>query len=192
MNCDEFRSLHDAYLDSELDAKTTLEIQQHVATCAECARLFATEAKLEARLMAGLRQGQRTAPLWEQVEQQVAAAAKFAAAPRPLPLAPRPSGWLSTLNSQLSTLLWPHPKAWAGLAAVWVLIFAVNFASRETTPGLEARQVKVLTTETVRSLKQREQLLAEVSGLPENREAGRPKAMPPRPRTERRNELLNA
>ena len=25
---------------------------------------------------------------------------------------------LSTLNAQLSTILWPHPKAWAGLAAV--------------------------------------------------------------------------
>jgi hypothetical protein len=27
--------------------------------------------------------------------------------------------FLSTLNSTLSTILWPNPKAWAGLAAVW-------------------------------------------------------------------------
>src|ERR1041385_8337991 len=34
--------------------------------------------------------------------------------------------FLSTINSGLSTLLWPNPKAWAGLAAVWVLIFALH------------------------------------------------------------------
>lgn len=33
---------------------------------------------------------------------------------------------LSTLNSRLSTLLWPSPKAWAGLAAVWIAILAIN------------------------------------------------------------------
>jgi anti-sigma factor RsiW len=192
MNCDETRQLHDAYLDSELDAKTTLEIQQHVATCGECARLLATEAKLDARLMAGLRQGQRTVALWEQVERRVIAAAKSAAAPRPLPLAPRPSGWLSTLNPQLSALLWPHPKAWAGLAAVWLVILAVNFATRETAPTLQARSVAPISPDTLRLLKQQEQLLADLSGRSEPREAGRPKAILPRPRTERRDEMLNA
>src|ERR1043166_6695073 len=34
--------------------------------------------------------------------------------------------FLSTLNSQLSTLLWPSPRAWAGLAALWLLMLAVN------------------------------------------------------------------
>ena len=185
MNCDEVRPLHDAYLDSELDAKTTLEIQQHAATCAECARRLAAEAKLDARLLAGLRQGQRTAALWEQVERRVVAAAKPGAAPRP-------SGWLSTINSQVSALLWPHPKAWAGLAALWVVILAVNFATRETAPTLEARRFTPLTPETQRLLKQQGQLLAELSGQSQPREADRPKAMPPRPRTDRRDEMLNA
>jgi anti-sigma factor RsiW len=192
MNCDEIRQLHDAYLDSELDAKTTLEIQQHVATCAGCARFLATEAKLDARLMTGLRQGQRTAALWEQIEQQVVAAAKSGARPRPSPLAPRPAGRLSTLNSQLSTLLWPHPKAWAGLAAVWLVILSVNFATRETTPVLEARRVTPLSPDTLRLLKQQEQLLADLSGWSGPRNADRPRAIPPRPRTDRREEWLNA
>jgi hypothetical protein len=43
----------------------------------------------------------------------------------------RPQGWLSTLNSQLRALLWPCPQAWAGLAAVWVAIFALNFSTHE-------------------------------------------------------------
>ena len=192
MNCDEVRPLQDAYLDSELDAKTTLEIREHVSTCAECARLLTAEAKLHARLIASLRQGQRTAALWEQVERRVVAAAKSGAAPRPSPLAPHPSGWLSTINSQLSTLLWPHPKAWAGLAAVWLVILAVNFATRETTPTLQARSVTPISPDTLRLLKQQGQLLAELSSQSQTREADRPKAMPPRPRTDRRDEMLNA
>jgi len=192
MNCDEVRPLHDAYLDSELDAKTTLEIQQHVATCAECAPRLAAEAKLDARLLAGLRQGQRTAALWEQLERRVVAAAKPGAAPRPSLLAPRPSGWLSTINSQVSALLWPHPKAWAGLAALWVVILAVNFATREIAPTIEARRAAPLSPDTLRLLKQQGQLLAELSSQSQPREADRPKAMPPRPRTDRRDEMLNA
>ena len=192
MNCDEIRQLHDAYLDSELDAKTTLEIQQHVATCGECARLLTAEAKLHARLIAGLRQGQRTAALWEQVEQRLVSSAKSGAHPHPSPLAPRPLGWLSTFNSQLSALLWPHPKAWAGLAAAWLVILAVNLATRETAPALEARRVTPLSPDTLRLLKQQEQLLAELSGQFKPRDADRPKAMPPGPRTERREESLNA
>jgi hypothetical protein len=98
----------------------------------------------------------------------------------------------AALHLRLCGLFWPYSRAWAGLAAVWVMILALNFATRETTPGLEARQVKALTTETVRSLKQREQLLADLSGLPEFREAVRPKAMPPRPHSERRHEFFTA
>lgn len=192
MNCDEIRQLHDAYLDSELDAKTTLEMQEHLATCADCARLLAGEAKLDARLTTGLRQGQRTPALWEQVERRVVSTAKSGLHLGPSPIAPPPSGWLATLNSQLATLLWPHPKAWAGLAAVWLVILAVNFTTRETAPTLEARRVAPLSPDTLRLLKQQQQLLAELSGQPELRDADRPKAAPPRPRTERRGELLKA
>ena len=104
----------------------------------------------------------------------------------------RPLGWLSTLNAQLATLLWPRPKAWAGLAALWLVILGVNFATRGTSPTLEARPVTPISPDTLWLLKQREQLLAEMSGGFEPREAGRPKAAPPRPRTERRNEQLNS
>jgi len=41
MKCDEVQTLHGPYLDSELDAKNSLEIQQHLKTCPGCARLFA-------------------------------------------------------------------------------------------------------------------------------------------------------
>src|SRR5580704_12146780 len=41
----------------------------------------------------------------------------------------------STLADRLATFFWPHPKAWAGLAAVWIFIIAVNFSMRDPSPG---------------------------------------------------------
>ena len=38
---------------------------------------------------------------------------------------------LSTFNHQFSTLLWPHPTAWAGLAAAWLVIIGINLATRD-------------------------------------------------------------
>ena len=48
MKCDEVQTMQGPYLDSELDAKTTLEIEHHLAVCPACAHLFAQEQKLEA------------------------------------------------------------------------------------------------------------------------------------------------
>ena len=48
MKCDEAQTLHGPYLDSELDAKTSLEIQQHLKMCPACARLFAEADSLPA------------------------------------------------------------------------------------------------------------------------------------------------
>lgn len=75
---------------------------------------------------------------------------------------------------------------------MWVAVLAVNFATREQSPTLQARSVTTLSPDTLRLLKQQEQLLAELSGRTEARDADRPKTMPPRPRSERRDEMLNA
>lgn len=68
MRCNEIRNLVLAYLDSELDAKTSQEIQIHLQTCAECAQLFEQEEKFNERLFGVLRAGQSTPALWEQIE----------------------------------------------------------------------------------------------------------------------------
>jgi len=60
-------------------------------------------------------------PEWRQEILQAARAAD-----RPAPDMPKPS-LLSTLNSQLSTFLWPHPRMWAGLAATWVVILCFTW-----------------------------------------------------------------
>src|SRR5213593_1158872 len=54
--------------------------------------------------------------------------------------------FLSTLNYQLSAILWPSPRAGAGLAAAWVLIFAVNFATSGDSQPI-AKRVAPLSPE---------------------------------------------
>jgi hypothetical protein len=92
--------------------------------------------------------------------------------------------FLSTLNHQLSTILWPHPKAWAGLAAVWILILAMDFSMRDKTPVM-AEKSGPPSPEMVAELKQQQQLLAELIGARETQDADRSKPLVPRPRPER-------
>jgi hypothetical protein len=100
----------------------------------------------------------------------------------PLPVT-RPS-WLSTLNSQLSTLLWPHPKAWAGLAAVWILIFVVNFSTRDQSPVMTEKSAPP-SPEVMVELRQQQRLLVELIGPRDTSDADRSKSYVPQPRSER-------
>jgi hypothetical protein len=71
MKCAEARKWVRLYLDSELDTKTSAEVEQHLQACAECAGLFEAERKFDDRLHAALRKGQRTAGLWDAVESRI-------------------------------------------------------------------------------------------------------------------------
>ncbi len=72
MKCDETRRLMGPYFDSELDARTSSDIVQHLESCAECARFFEAGEKLNARIFSALREGPKTAALWETLEARVA------------------------------------------------------------------------------------------------------------------------
>lgn len=110
--------------------------------------------------------------------------AEILQASRHMPKAPiREEHWLSTLNQKLSTLLWPHPKAWAGLAAVWVVILAVNFSTRDKAPVM-AEKSSPPSPEVVAELKQQRQLYAELIGPPLAQDIDRRKNVVPRPRSE--------
>ncbi|MEK7707403.1 MAG: hypothetical protein AAB380_05350 [Verrucomicrobiota bacterium] len=104
---------------------------------------------------------------------------------RPSTLDSRPSPWWREL-------LWPCPQAWAGVAAVWLVILAVNFTTRETTSRNFARQAAPPSPETLMVLRQQHLLLAELVERPEPRAADQPKSVPPRPHSQRREEMLMA
>ncbi len=92
--------------------------------------------------------------------------------------------FLSTFRHQLSTLLWPHPKAWAGLAAVWVIIFAVNFSVCDTSPKLAAKSAPP-SPEVIVELKKQQRMFAELVGANESPDADRREIFSPKPRSER-------
>jgi hypothetical protein len=92
---------------------------------------------------------------------------------------PRPS----SLVSRLSTVLWPHPVAWAGLAAVWIFIFAVDLSTRDSTPMI-AGNYSPPPAEVIVEVRQQQRLLAEMIGPRDVREADRSRSSAPRPRSE--------
>ena len=97
--------------------------------------------------------------------------------------------WLSTFNHQLSTVFWPHPKAWAGLAAVWVFIFAVNFSVRDSSLGIAAKSAPP-SPEVIVELKKQQRMFAELVGSYETQATDRRKIFPPKPRSGRAEILM--
>jgi hypothetical protein len=90
---------------------------------------------------------------------------------------------LLAINSQLSTLFWPHPKAWAGLVAVWIFIFAVNFSMRDTSPRVAEKSVPP-SPEVIVELRKQQRLFAELVGAREPLDADQRKLFSPKPRSE--------
>jgi anti-sigma factor RsiW len=195
MKCEEVQTLHGPYLDSELDAKNSLEIEQHLAACPACARLFDETKKLDVRLMAGLNRGPRTAPLWEQIEGSVTAAAASGSRPRPPAPVTQPVGWpavLVALGTQLRAGWRTSRWAWSGLAAAWVVILSLNLTAREPDAPLVTGQAVPSPSEMRLVLKQKHLWMAELAFTSEAAPADKPKAAPPSPRSDRPKATLNA
>jgi hypothetical protein len=89
----------------------------------------------------------------------------------------------------LTTIFWPHPRAWAGLAAVWILILAVDFSVRDPGPVMADKSAPS-SPEVMVELRQQQRLLAELMGSSQTREA-EPRKFLPRPQTARA-EILTA
>ena len=98
---------------------------------------------------------------------------------------------LSTLHHQLLTLLWPHPTAWAGLAAVWLVILGVNLTTRDASTVVAKRAAPV-SPQVFMAFQEQERLLSELIGPSEVPVAERPKPIVPRPRSEGRRALVMA
>jgi hypothetical protein len=89
-----------------------------------------------------------------------------------------------SLVSRLSAILWPHPAAWAGLAAIWMLILAVDFSTRDQSPVVAEKSVPP-SPEVMVELRQQRRMLAELIGPRDARDAYRVKSFVPQPRSER-------
>ncbi len=195
MTCDEVLCLQGPYLDSELDTKTTIEMGQHLNSCPACASLFAEERKLDARMLAGLNQGHRTAGLWEQIERSVVAASPESIASTPPRRVAESSGWQTlfrALAEQLQLGLRRCPRAWGSLAVLWVVICILNFTGRDTGKTPLARQEVPSSSEIRLASKQKHVWLVELVPTPEPAPADKTKPASPRPRSERPNHAVNS
>jgi len=87
-------------------------------------------------------------------------------------------------------LIFPCRRIWAGLAAVWILLFIINFSQRDGSQAVIAKSAP--TVEMVATFRDQQKLLNELladRSLPVDAE--RPRTYSPKPRTETM-ELLNA
>jgi hypothetical protein len=89
----------------------------------------------------------------------------------------------------LSALLWPNPKAWAGLAAVWIAIFALQAASRSSSRMIATAPAPQRSIFGDR-LKDEQQTLVELMGTSQPVDADQPRDKGPKPHSERRNPFL--
>jgi hypothetical protein len=92
--------------------------------------------------------------------------------------------FLSTLNHRLASLLWPHPVAWSGLAAIWIFIFALNFSNRDRVP-IMAEKASPPSPEVVAELRQQQRLYVELMDVKDLADVDRQKVFVPKPRSER-------
>ena len=123
----------------------------------------------------------------------ILAAAREAASVAPAPSRGRYTPGLSsvaaTVRQHISALLWPHPAAWAGLAALWLVIGVLGLATRDASPRV-AHRASPPSAQVFVAFREQERLLAELLGPREAPTAERPKPVLPQPRSERRRALL--
>lgn len=92
-----------------------------------------------------------------------------------------------TLYSRLSAFLWPSPAAWAGLAAMWLIILAFNLTAVEKSPSL-AKASSPSAAQLYYAFRDQDRLLKELIGPAEPTRPLAPKRRQPsptQPRTER-------
>ena len=127
--------------------------------------------------------------------QQILSAARQASlpehAPRITQQAHRSASLLLTIHHQLSTLLWPHPMAWAGLVAVWLVILGVNLTTRDASTVM-AKHPSPVSPQFFMAFQEQERLLSELIGPRDTPVTERPKPSPARPRSEGRRALVVA
>jgi hypothetical protein len=80
-------------------------------------------------------------------------------------------------------LVWPCRRIWTGLAAVWILLFIVNFSQRDGSPTMMAKSAP--TAEMMMAFRDQQKLLNELlADRSPSADAGRPRIYSPKPRTE--------
>ncbi|HEV2210207.1 MAG TPA: hypothetical protein VG167_15625 [Verrucomicrobiae bacterium] len=100
--------------------------------------------------------------------------------------------WWVCVKERLAALFWPYGKAWASLAAVWLLILGLDMSVRDSAPPVAAHASAMRSPELRQMLQQQAKLMAELLGQTED-SASLPSHPPirPRPRTEHQSPFIH-
>jgi hypothetical protein len=170
------------YLDSELDVRSSQEVREHLASCAHCAKAFAGEEQFHRQLNSRLKHGNRTAPVWDVVEEAVTGATVEPSQTAPVGNHQVPERKSKVSVSSLVWWLWPSPRYYAGLAALWLILLPLHLASRDPIPARQSSSASVPVAARTVLLEQR-RMLAELLGAPrqmQTQESRRPVVRPSR------------
>jgi len=133
MNCEETQRCAEAFRDSELDAKVTLEIQDHLAECSSCRQTLEWEGTVDRRIAESLREGPRTEAIWAKQEMLISAA--FARrADGELEDEKSPAGGATAAAVWCRELLWPNPKVYIGAVVCWVFMLLAQGQLGDSQP----------------------------------------------------------
>ena len=91
---------------------------------------------------------------------------------------------LALWRARLTELFWPHPKAWAGLAAAWGIIFLLNLSTTDRAPVL-AEKSAAPSPDVIEQLHHQQVMFAELVGTTTAPDADRIKTGPKHPHTRR-------
>ena len=125
MNCEEVQRCADAFRDSELDTKVTLEIQDHLADCGTCRRELDREGLVDRQIAESLRAGRRTEAMW--AEQELLISRLFGRRTGVRLKGPKSSVAGATAAAVWwRELLWPSPRLYVGAIVCWAFMFLVQ------------------------------------------------------------------
>jgi anti-sigma factor RsiW len=124
MNCTEARKLIDAYIDGELDLVKSLEVEQHLHDCADCARAYQNRMALRAGVRDHALYHRTSAALRKRVQTSIHKADRAGQAPRV-------RLWLGAL---------------VALAAVVVLVFGLARGGLIASPADDALAQEVVSS----------------------------------------------
>jgi hypothetical protein len=164
MKCKEAINLWGSYRDGELDEAFCGEIQSHLKTCEECRRFFEAQQQFDASLTQVLQRGEPSESLWQRETSAIRATIQ------------RPVRSRDATASLWREWLWPSPKFYGAMAALWALLLVVNHLAdlggpRGGQSGQPASQNQEALAEQRRQLRalimvtEREQSLTAEHGL---------------------------
>ena len=126
---------------------------------------------------------QAATPKLDAIRREVMAGLNHQGTKAQSPTASLVSWFLGGSNKLWLELVWPCRRIWTGLAAVWILLFIVNFSQRDGSQTMMAKSAP--TAEMMMTFRDQQKLLNELladRSLPADAE--RPRIFSPKPRTE--------